>query len=234
MRRARFHEANDASFREEGAALVVAHRFKGNLARSRPFIEFVLAMWSLRITSLAGAGSRLLRVTFAHEAPPSPERDREHFGVDVEWGATEDSVVLARAGFDAALPAGDPATRAAFEAHLARELTALPSESLLERVRAHVVTLIREGSADAFDVDRVSRRLGLSRRTLQRRLLEHDTSFRDLVDLARRDVALAELRRGASTVTDLAFLLGFSENSAFSRAFRRWTGKTPAQYARGD
>jgi AraC-like DNA-binding protein len=95
-----------------------------------------------------------------------------------------------------------------------------------------VAARLRAGAGDAGDIEAIARKMGVSRRTLQRRLADAGTSFRDAVDAARREVALAELARGASSMTDLAFLLGFSEHSAFARAFRRWTGKSPALWAR--
>ncbi|MCY1013835.1 helix-turn-helix transcriptional regulator [Nannocystis pusilla] len=74
--------------------------------------------------------------------------------------------------------------------------------------------------------------MGTSERTMQRRLRQAGTSFRDVVDDVRREAALAQLGRRDATVTDIAFMLGFSDLSAFSRAFRRWTGASPSEYRR--
>lgn len=73
--------------------------------------------------------------------------------------------------------------------------------------------------------------MGTSARTLPRGLTEHETSFQSLLAEVQRDLALRHLAQGNS-VTDTAFLLGFSEVSAFSRAFRRWTGRAPRAYVR--
>src|SRR5438552_2946211 len=73
----------------------------------------------------------------------------------------------------------------------------------------------------------VARRLGLSVRTLQRRLGEERTVFKTLVEDVRRELALRYLADGRTRLTDVAFLVGYSELSAFGRAFHRWTGSTP-------
>lgn len=229
-----FHEANDVHTRVEGGDWVMEHRFRVPLARSRPFSEFILAIWVSRLRAIVGPSAVALRcVRYRHEAPADVAPYREHFGADVVWGAEEDAIVLAEEALHGPLVGGDPARRTALELHLERELSSLPSESLLDDLRRHVVALVRSGSERAFDVDHVAQRLALSRRTLQRRLAEQGTSFRDQVDLARREIATSELRRGTTTLTELAFMLGFSENSAFARAFRRWTGTTPGQFVRG-
>lgn len=79
----------------------------------------------------------------------------------------------------------------------------------------------------------VCRRLALSARTLQRRLSEESTGFAELLDDVRRERALALLEAPDLTVSQISFLLGYSEPAAFFRAFRRWTGATP-QEVRGD
>jgi AraC-like DNA-binding protein len=79
----------------------------------------------------------------------------------------------------------------------------------------------------------VSGRLGVGPRTLQRRLKQHGPAFKELVDDTRRQFGLRYLRDPKSTLTDISYLLGYSEVSAFNRAFRRWTGSTPTDYRRG-
>lgn len=226
-----FHDANDVRLSDEGSEVVARHTFTGDLPRSRHFIEFILAMWVGRLRAVAGAErAARLRVSFRHPAAAPLSRYHALFGERVDFEASMDGMAITSDVVDEPLPAADPAMTRALEAHLDRELEKLSSTSFPERVMGQIIALIRAGSSDAFAIERVARRLNVSRRTLQRRLAEEKTTFRDLVDAARRSVTLEELGRGASTLTDLAFLLGFSEHSAFSRAFRRWTGTSPAHY----
>jgi AraC-like DNA-binding protein len=76
----------------------------------------------------------------------------------------------------------------------------------------------------------IARRLGMSERTLQRRLADEGLSFQKLVDEARRELAEGLLVRSDYSLAEVAFLTGFSEQSAFNRAFKRWLDQTPAAY----
>jgi AraC-like DNA-binding protein len=83
-----------------------------------------------------------------------------------------------------------------------------------------------------FAIDRVARRLGVSTRTLQRRLLDEGTSYNEVVRDVRRELALHYLERTAMPSDEIALLLGFDDPKSFFRAFHAWTGRTP-QSARG-
>ena len=76
----------------------------------------------------------------------------------------------------------------------------------------------------------VARALAMSDRNLQRALRDDGTSFQKVLDEVRRDLAISHLANPATSAGQVGFLLGFSEPSAFHRAFRRWTGKTPSAY----
>ena len=102
-------------------------------------------------------------------------------------------------------------------------------DSLADRVRAAAEARLENGDAT---LGHIADAVGMSERTLQRRLQESGTSLRAVLDEARRAIAMRELARPTRTVTDVAFLLGFSETSAFDRAFRRWTGMSPAAFRR--
>ena len=79
-------------------------------------------------------------------------------------------------------------------------------------------------------LENFTRQLGMTARTLQRKLKEEGTSYQDLIDEVRCEVARRHLRRPAMAISEIAFALGFSETSAFHRAFKRWTGMTPKEY----
>lgn len=83
-------------------------------------------------------------------------------------------------------------------------------------------------------VDRVAEQLGMSARTLQRKLRTFGTSHQELLDEMRKDLAMRYLHEPEMAVCEVAYLLGFSESSAFHRAFKRWTGTTPSEFRRHD
>jgi AraC-like DNA-binding protein len=78
----------------------------------------------------------------------------------------------------------------------------------------------------------VGERVAMGPRTLQRRLKDQGVEFKALVDDTRRLFAVTYLRKPDHTLAEIAYLLGYSEVSAFNRAFRRWTGSTPSEYRR--
>jgi AraC-like DNA-binding protein len=100
----------------------------------------------------------------------------------------------------------------------------------VQRVREAIRAFLQEGAPQLGDV---ARGLHVSLRTLQRRLTEHGTSFQDEVDTVRRELAFQYLKDANLGVSQVAFLLGYSELSTFDRAFKRWTGMTPRIWREG-
>ena len=117
------------------------------------------------------------------------------------------------------LASADPITAQILEAKI-EQLAIAPSESFLDRVRRAV------GDRADPSPDDIAKALGISARTLRRHLDAEGETFRGIIDRLRRERADALLARGSS-VKEVAFALGFSEPSAFSRAYKRWTGKAP-------
>jgi AraC-like DNA-binding protein len=99
-----------------------------------------------------------------------------------------------------------------------------PRDSLIEQVRNLIAAEFRGGEPS---LERIADNLGLTPRTLQRKLQELDTSYNDVLDQMRRQLAMRYLREPQMAICEVAYLLGFSESSSFHRAFKRWTGVTP-------
>lgn len=102
--------------------------------------------------------------------------------------------------------------------------------SLTSRVRELLIERLRDGEPDQPSI---ARALALSERTLQRRLQEENSSFAALVDEVRADLAREYLADPKLAIFEIAFLLGYSEPSAFNRAFRRWAGQSPSEFRSG-
>jgi AraC-like DNA-binding protein len=100
---------------------------------------------------------------------------------------------------------------------------------VVRRVREAVATSLREGEPT---LQVVAANQNTSVRTLQRRLAEEGVTFRSVVDEVRQELAQGMLADGRLTIAEMAYLLGYSEPSAFHRAYKRWTGKTPEEYRR--
>jgi len=169
-------------------------------------------------------GLAAARRLFGHSAPRdtteharllgAPLRFRQPIAMTIVF----DADVLARP-----VPGADRRLLPIVERHL-EELLASKDGSVLDDVRNAIAETLCDG---APTIRVVAKRLGASVRTLQRRLAAHGAVFTTLVEDVRRDVALRYLADGKAAVTEIAFLTGYSEASAFGRAFRRWTGSTP-------
>lgn len=161
------------------------------------------------------------------DARPLPREFEEFFGCPIERGATRDAVVFSDAVMNRAFLTANAATLAWFEPALRPRLGELATEaSLAERVRA---ALLEALPGNRPSVQAVGARLGLSARTVQRRLLDEGTTFQSVLDATRRELADWYLATTTLPHTEIAYLLGFEEPNSFHRAYRAWTGTTPEQ-----
>lgn len=180
------------------------------------------------LSRLATAALLPLEVTFRHPAPPSITEHRRLLGPAVRFEQAENAVVYARRSLEIAFISADPALLEVFEGDARRRLEGLAARG---GVSGRVLTLLAarlRGSVPPLA--EVASELAMSERSVQRSLTEERTSYRQLVDEVRKSLALEHLSRPGTSATDVAFLLGFSEPSAFTRAFRRWTGAPPTEF----
>lgn len=170
-------------------------------------------------------------VYFKHQSPGDIAAHEAYFGCPVHYSADRDALEVSKKLLGVPNRLGDPSISNFFDTHLEKELAELAdSQGLDRRVRIQISQALSE---DVPTVADVAARLGLSGRTLQRRLSERGYAFQDLVDEARRDLAERLLRRTDYALAEVAFMTGFAEQSTFTRAFKRWSGRTPASFRRG-
>jgi AraC-like DNA-binding protein len=175
----------------------------------------------------AGPSAVPLKVTLPYRGEAPPEAYREALGCPVEFDAERVAMI-----FDAQLAArpvltGNPELAAEADRLSARYIDGLLPDSAAARVRSLLLKAMPSGDVDQ---EQIASALNQSPSTLQRRLRKEGTSYQQLLDATRRELALEYLRDGRQSLADITFLLGFSDQSNFTRAFRRWTGKTPRQY----
>jgi AraC-like DNA-binding protein len=160
-----------------------------------------------------------------HDRPAyAAEYDRA-FEAPVRYGTPYNAMIIGRERMEQPMLRANPRISAAFEAHARRVLEGLQkSDGVSGRVREEVARQLRTGLVNMRET---ARRLAMSTATLRRRLEEEEATFSDIVDDVRRRLADQYLGDPALTVTEIAFLLGFSDLAAFDRAFKRWTGLSP-------
>jgi len=191
--------------------------------------EFVLALGVLRARRLTRLPELTpLEVHFPHPEPADTTRHRELFGCPCRFGMPITQVILSADALRAPLADAEPALGRLLERQADAMLRDLPdSTALSDRVRS-----LLQGEADLrrASVSHIARRLGMSVRTLARKLNDENSSYRELIDDTRKQAALRELSRGSRPITEIAYQLGFANTQSFHRAFRRWTGGTAARY----
>ena len=168
-------------------------------------------------------------VRFEHPAPADTSAHRAFFGCDVQFRARANELELDASDLALPLPRADAQLGAflrdaANRALARRDATAA---SPLDQVRGIVAEELVRGVPS---LDTVARRMATSARTLRRRLEESGTSFRELLDSTRAELARNYVRDSRMPLAEVAFMLGFSEPSTFHRAFKRWTSVTPTAW----
>jgi AraC-like DNA-binding protein len=178
----------------------------------------------------AGLRAPAVSVELGYAAPEHVRAYHQTFPGQVRFGCSQHALVFARELLDAPrLTFMDTQTAARIREHAESLLLAKAQESIVERTRAF---LLQEPDLSAFDAGRLARWIGLNERTLRRRLASAGMPLPVLLNEVRRSVALRDLRAPGVTIKQLSERLGFSEPSAFHRAFKRWTGKTPVEFMR--
>ncbi|MFL6229042.1 MAG: AraC family transcriptional regulator [Pyrinomonadaceae bacterium] len=169
-------------------------------------------------------------VSFQHDVPADTTEHRRLFRAPILFSQPRNEMVFDAALLKLPLLQADPSLCAVLDRHAEELLARLPRGG---DAGTCVRRLLAEGLGAAVpSLTSVARQLGLSPRTLQRKLNEEGTSWKDLLDEVRRNLSERYLREHEMAICEVAYLLGFSESSAFHRAFRRWTGSTPSEFRR--
>ena len=197
----------------------------------RTSAEYVFAMQVVRGRAVWQVDWTPALIRFEFPAPRPPEPVGEHarvFGCGVEFGADATQMIVDRAVWDTAVTTADPKLIAFLRGQADEILQHLPSASgLVNDVRESVRARLTEPD---HSIEHVAAPLGMSPRTLQRRLADEDTSYATIVDDVRLQTAKQALADPKNSLADIAFLVGFEEQSSFSRAFKRWTGTSPSEH----
>ena len=171
---------------------------------------------------------RASEIYFRHATPATTEAHEGHFRCPVRFGSERDALLISRESMLAPNQLGDPGLVRFFDTHLDDEVSKLDGDVTLEhRVRKKISRTLSQGIPTLSEI---ATQLGMSGRTLQRRLSDRGYSFQALVDESRRELAERLLRETSYPLAEVSFLTGFSEQSAFNRAFKRWAGQTPRSF----
>ncbi len=199
-------------------------------AAPRAVIDFVMSVWFKNHLKEPLRNVPHVECWFTHAAPADRTEYERTFAPAVpRFGAPYDAFAFAREALDVPLFSADPALHDVLCEHAAFTLRQLRSRSYTSRVLEIAHRELLRGTPTAFTV---ARELGMSARTLGRRLGVEGTTFSAVLDRTRYEIALRHVTREEMTLTEIAFRLGFAHVEALHRAFKRWTGQTPISYRR--
>jgi AraC-like DNA-binding protein len=215
----------------EGQHLVLAEERWGTPRPGLLLVSEYTLVVAVRLLSLA-AGRPVAVVELRSRRPTVPAAERAAIealvGAPLRAGADQARLVLEGSVVGLPVEGADPDLAAYFEGVLSKAASFSANESaLLSRIRASIQRSLATATPT---LGHVGRDLAMSPRTLQRRLQEEGLSFADLLADTRRQLALGYLSDDALSLAEVAWLLGYREETSFFRAFRRWTGTTPTAW----
>ncbi len=173
---------------------------------------------------------RPLRVDLTCPNTVHPQAYREHLGPNIAFGCAVGVLYFDKTALEAPLAGSTPDVAKATDRIAEQYLETMDPHKVASQVRRLLVSLLPSGKAAQ---DQVANRLHRSTSTLQRQLQAEGTSYRDILDDTRKNLAEEYLRQGKLSHAQIAYLLGFSDQSNFSRAFKRWTQKSPRAFQLG-
>lgn len=167
-------------------------------------------------------------IYFTHAAPPDTQEHERFFGCPVFFGQTFNGLAFPVQYADIPVPQPDPQMREMMVQHAESLLAQLSERSeFIDKIKASLAIRM----ADAIPtLEDVAEQFALHPRALQRKLQDEGINFKQLLDETRKEAALHYIGDKAVGLPEIAFMLGFSEQAVFQRAFKRWTGKTPGRF----
>jgi AraC-like DNA-binding protein len=174
-----------------------------------------------------GAEFRLQRVSIQHETPDCHERFADLFQAPVFYSQAENALQIDPEIVRQPLATANPELVRINDRIVTDYLAQLDRSDLGMRVRSRLIEHLPGGHISEAEI---ASSLNVSQRTLQRKLRERGMSFSQLVETARRELSVQYVRDPQHSFNEIAFLLGFTETANFSRAFKRWHGKSPSQF----
>jgi AraC-like DNA-binding protein len=175
----------------------------------------------------AGASLRPVEVCLHRERPECAKRYTDFYGCEVQFSSEADSFTLTTDDADRPLPTSNKQLAGLHDQVLIQQLAQLHREDISTRCKSVILDNLTSG---AISVEKVAQELHMSPRTLMRRLESQGTKLKSLVDEMRSELASRYLADPKNSITEVAFLLGFSHPSSLSRASHRWFGMSPIEF----
>lgn len=227
---------SETVFTEEGEFSRLSWRLlpDSGLPYSPVLAEALLASWCAFGRWMAGSAIPLAQACFAHPEPgaQSAAAYRRFFGGDLVYGAPQNALLINRSYLEQPLVQADALLHLAMREQARAALDRVVGSAgvtMPQRLRRALIPLMPKCEAT---LEHAARALAMAPRSLQRRLADAGVSFQEVLDDARRELACVYLQDPAMSMLDCALLLGYAEQSSFSRAFGGWFGSSPRDWRR--
>jgi AraC-like DNA-binding protein len=199
------------------------------LPSNRHISEAVISWLFFTLQRLAGGKLAINEVRFRHHPPADINVHLKTFDCTLAFSQPRDAIVVPLAGLDLPIPLADRRVLTRLEVLLHEQLQEFyPPDTCSERVSRWMVEILLGG--EGLSLEKIAQRASLSTRQLQNKLKREGISYRQLLERVRQEMAQKYLSEPEMSLVDIAFLLGFSNQSAFNHAFKRWTGMSPGKY----
>jgi len=222
------NESVNLSFEQVGEQAVLTWQADSPKHYCRQDMDRTLAAALCRTRHFISPGIQAEWAEIAHPCPDYADKYENLLGGPVTFGAIATRLAFNSRHLSHPIPHRNPYVYSAVLRQVNRLLTRLQTRRSFGRKIHRLIS--RQMSTEKIDADTLARQCHMSRQTLYRRLKKEGLGFHELVEQVRKDKAQRYVASDHYALGEIAFLLGFSELSAFSRAFKRWTGMAPAQY----
>jgi AraC-like DNA-binding protein len=176
--------------------------------------------------TIAGSQLNPARVRFQQMAPADTGRHYALFRCPLEFGAVDSVMTLTQADVDKRLTGANEQLAQLSEHIVVKYLAHNAKQDIVNRVKAAIIDELANGNVTEL---RIAERLHMTPRNMHRKLQREDTSFKKLLTDVRQELAEQYIQDRSKTLTEISYLLGFSEVSSFSRAYKGWTGRPPSE-----
>ena len=220
-------------------AHIIATDRKNRLEDTAKGLTFTLSL-SLKVPALMDLAMSILmsacrlnygpdlnpvEVNFIHSKPACAEEYYSFFKAPVNFSADNDCITLPADAVDRRLPVGNPQLAKMCDQYIIRYLAELDKNNIVQRVKGAIIEMLPSGGVSD---EKVAQNLNMSTRSLQRKLQDAHTTFGALLDDVRQELAEHYIHDSTVSLTEIAFVLGYSEYSSFWRAYKRWTQTSPS------
>lgn len=212
----------------EGPATVVSYQAERGTFEHPVQVDYVLGSTVITAHRSSGTEVRVLAVEFTYPRPADTHAHETLFRCPLHFGAPRNAVHFDRKDVVRPYPNADAHLNAVLVRQAERLLRSLPEpRRFADDVAREIAALISGGDTR---LEQIARRLGLSTSTVRHRLHSEGTSYREVLDRTRKQLAIVHLEDPKLSIAEIGFLLGFSHENAFVRAFKRWTGRSPSEH----